>query len=87
MSTILPLLLSLVTLMSIIRTGRTDRPYELCFNFFFFFISSDFSQMGNFPTCIPGSDFHSPALLDFLISSDASNYYKMAFPPLTISLH
>ena len=43
--------------------------------------------MVNFPTRIPDSDFHSPALLDLFISSDASICYKMTFPPLGSSDH
>ena len=43
--------------------------------------------MVNFPTRIPGSDFHSPALLDFFLSSDASICSTMAFPPLRNSDH
>ena len=38
--------------------------------------------MVNFPTKIPDSDSHSPALLDFFLSSDASICSAMAFPPL-----
>ena len=36
------------------------------------FISNDLTQMVNFPTRIPWCDFHSPALLDLFLSSDAS---------------
>ena len=35
-------------------------------------ISSDLTQMVNFPTQIPDCDSHGPALLDLFISSDAS---------------
>ena len=38
--------------------------------------------MVNFPTQIPGCDSHSPALLDLLLSFDASICSTMAFPPL-----
>ena len=38
--------------------------------------------MVNFPTRIPDCDCHSPALLDFFLSSDASICSAMAFPPL-----
>ena len=38
--------------------------------------------MVNFPTWIADSDSHSPALLDFFLSSDASICSIMAFPPL-----
>ena len=43
--------------------------------------------MVNFPTRIPDCDFHSPALLDLFISSDASICSAMAFPPLENSDH
>ena len=43
--------------------------------------------MINFPTWIPDSDSHSPALLDLFISSDASICSTMAFPPLGNSDH
>ena len=38
--------------------------------------------MVNFPTRILGCDSHSPALLDFFLSSDTSIGSTMAFPPL-----
>ena len=38
--------------------------------------------MVNFPTWVPDSDSHSPALLDLFLSSDVSNCSAMAFPPL-----
>ena len=41
----------------------------------------------NFPTRIPDYDSHSPALLDFFLSSDASICSTMAFPPLGNSDH
>ena len=43
--------------------------------------------MINFPTRIPDCDSHSPALLDLFISSDASIYSTMTFPPLRNSDH
>ena len=43
--------------------------------------------MVNFPTWIPDCDSHSPALLDILISSDASICSSMVFPPLGNSDH
>ena len=43
--------------------------------------------MVNFPTHIPDCDSRSPALLDLFISSDASIYSTMAFPPLGNSDH
>ena len=60
-------------------SGGTDRPGELCYNFS---ISNDLTQIVNFPTRIPDCDSHSPALLDFFLSSDASICSTMAFPPL-----
>ena len=65
-------------------SGGTDRPGELCYNFS---ISNDLTQIVNFPTRIPDCDSHSPALLDLLISSDASICSTMAFPPLGNSDH
>ena len=50
-------------------SGATDRPGALCYNFY---ISNDLTQMVNFPTGIPDCDPHSPALLDFFLSSDTS---------------
>ena len=47
----------------------------------------DLTQMVNFPTQILDCDFHSPALLDLFISSDASICSTMAFPPLVNSDH
>ena len=38
--------------------------------------------MVNFPTRIPDGDSHSPALLDLILSSDASICTTRAFPPL-----
>ena len=43
--------------------------------------------MVNFPTRIPDFDSHSPALLDFFLSSDASICSTMAFTPLGNSDH
>ena len=40
------------------------------------------NSMVNFPTWIPDCDSHSPALLDFFLSFDASICSTMAFPPL-----
>ena len=62
----------------------TDRPAELCYNFS---ISNKLTQIVNFPTGIPDCDFHSPALLDLFLSSDASICSTMAFPPLGNSDH
>ena len=75
--------LSLETLTSIIRTGLPILVELIdlvnCYNFS---ISNDLTQMANFPTCIPDCDSHSPTLLDFFLSSDASICSAMAFPPL-----
>ena len=65
-------------------SGGTDRPAELCYNFS---ISNNLTQIVNFPTPIPDCDSHSPALLDLLLSSDASICSTMAFPPLGNSKH
>ena len=65
-------------------SGGTDGPGELCYNFS---ISNDLMQMVNFSTRIPDCDSHSPALLDFFLSSDASIYSTMAFSPLGNSDH
>ena len=65
-------------------SGGTDRPGELCCNFS---ISNDLTQIVNFPTQIPDCDSHSPALLDFFLSSDASICSTVAFPPLGNSDH
>ena len=43
--------------------------------------------MVNFPTWLPGCDCHSPALLDFFLSSDASIRSTMTSPPLGNSDH
>ena len=55
-------------------SGGTERPGQL-------------TQMVNFPTRISDCDSHSPALLDFFLSSDASICSTMAFPPLGNSDH
>ena len=65
-------------------SGGADRPGELCYSFF---ISNDHTQIVNFPTQIPDCDSHSPSLLDFFLSSDASICCQMAFPPLVNSNH
>ena len=75
-STHLLMFLSLVTLMSIIRTGLPILA-ELI----------DLTQMVNFPTWIPDCDSHGPALLDLFLTSDASICSTMAFPPLGNSDH
>ena len=65
-------------------SGGTDRPGELCYNFS---ISNDSTQIVSFPTQIPNCASHSPPLLDFSLSSDASIFSIMAFPPLGNSDH
>ena len=65
-------------------SGGTDIPGELCYSFP---LSSDRTQMANFPIRIPACDSHSPALLDLFFSSDASICSTMAFPPLGYSGH
>ena len=67
-------------------SGGTDSPGEHCYNFLVV-ISNDLTQLVNFPTRIPDCDFHSPALLDLFISSDASISSSMVFPPLGNSDH
>ena len=57
-------------------SGGTDRPGELCYNFS---ISNKLTQIVNFPSWIPDCDSQSRALLDLLISSDASICSTMAF--------
>ena len=65
-------------------SGGTVRPGELCYNCS---ISTDLTQMVNFPTWIPDCDSHSPALLDLFLSSNASICSAVAFPPLGNSDH
>ena len=65
-------------------SSGADQLGELCYNFY---ISNDLTQMVNFPTWIPDCDSHSPALLDFFLSSDTSICSTMAFPPLVNSDH
>ena len=65
-------------------SGGTDRPGKLCYSFY---ISSDLTQIVNFPTRIPDCDSYSPAFLDLFISSDASICSTMAFPPFGNSNH
>ena len=60
-------------------SSETDQPGELCYNFS---VSDDLTQMVNFHTRIPDCDSHSPDLLNFFLSSDASICSTMAFPPL-----
>ena len=65
-------------------SGGNDRSGELCYNFS---IPNDLTQIVTFPTRIPDCDSHSPALLDFFLSSDASICSTMAFRPLGNSDH
>ena len=60
-------------------SGGTDRPGELYYNFS---ISSDLTQIVNFPTWIPDCDSCSLALLYLFLSSDVSIYSLVAFPPM-----
>ena len=69
---------------SLTYSNRTDRPVKLWYNFS---VSNDLTQMVNFPTWIPDCDSHSPALLDFFLSSDASICSTITFPPLGNSDH
>ena len=48
-------------------SGGTDRPGEIYYNFS---ITNELTQMVNFPTWIPDSDSHSPAVLGFFLSFD-----------------
>ena len=65
-------------------SGGPDRPVKFCSDFS---ISNDLTEMVKFPTRIPDCDSHSPALLDFFLSSDASICSAMAFLPLENSDH
>ena len=49
--------------------------------------SNDLTQIVNFHIQISDCDFHSPDLLDFFLSSDASVCSTIAFPPLGKSDH
>ena len=59
------------------RTGRHVNCYR-------FSISSELSQVVNFPAQIPGCDSHSPALLDIFLSSDPIICSLVLFPHLKI---
>ena len=69
---------------SLTYSGGTNQHGELCYSFS---ISNDLTQSANFPTPIPDCDFHSPAFLDFFLSSDTSICSTMAFPSLGNSDH
>ena len=58
-------------------SGGTDR----LVNSYNFSISNDLNQMVNFPTRTPDCDSHSPALLDLVLSFDASLF--VIFKPLS----
>ena len=66
------------------NSGGTDRPGEPCYSFS---LLNDLKQIVNFPTQIPDCDSHSPAFLDFFLSSNTSICSAMAFPPLGNSDH
>ena len=59
-------------------SGGTDR----LVNSYNLVISNNLIQMANFPTRILVCDSHSSGLLDFFLSSNASIYSTVAFPPL-----
>ena len=63
-------------------SGGTDWPGELCHK-----TLNSLAQIVYFPIRIPDCDSHSPAFLDFFLSSDASIRSTMAFPPLENSGH
>ena len=71
-----------VTLMSIIKTGNIFwiELIDLEKSVKIVKISNDPTHMVNFPAWIPDCDSHSPALLDFFLSFDASICSTMAFP-------
>ena len=87
-STHLLILLSLETLTSIIKTGLPIL-VELIdlVNSYNFSRSNDLNQMVNFPTQIHDCDCQMPAVLDLLISSDASICSTMVFSPSGNSDH
>ena len=64
-------------------SSGTDKTGEFCYNFS---ISNDLTQIVNSPTRIPDCDSHSPALLDFFLSSDATSCSTMAFPHVVVSV-
>ena len=62
----------------------TDQPGEYSFNFS---ITHDITQIVDFPTCIPDSDTHRPALLDLFLTSRSWAMLCGAFAPLGNSDH
>ena len=83
-STHLLMCLFLETLMPIIRTAL---PILVELIGLVNSVINDLTQMVNFPTHIWDCDSHSPALLDFSHSSDATICSTMTFPPLGNSAH
>ena len=75
--------------MSIIRTGLPILVVELIdlVNSYNFSASYDLTQMVNFPMQLPDCDSHSPALLDFFLSSGHSICSTKVFPTLGNSDH
>ena len=71
-----------VTLISIIKTGNIFwiELIDLEKSVKIVKISNDPTHMVNFPAWVPDCDSHSPALLDFFLSFDASICSTMAFP-------
>ena len=57
-------------------SSGADRTREICYNFS---ISNDLTQMFNFPTQITGYDSHSPAPLDFFLSSNSCSFGFLFF--------
>ena len=89
-STHLLMFLSLETLKSIIRTGLpilVELIGLVNSVITLLLISNDLTRIVNFPTQISDCDSHSPAHLDFFLSSDAGICSTMAFPPLGNSDH
>ena len=64
----------------LIYFGGTDRSGN-------FFVSDNLTRMANFTTRILYCDSHSPALLDWFLSSDAIICSTITFPPLGNSDH
>ena len=82
--------LYLETLASNIRTGEPIQVkliYLVNFVIILQITSNDLTQMFNFPTWITDSDSHSPAYLDFFLSSNASICSAIDFHPLENSDH
>ena len=88
-STHLLMYLSLETLTFIVRTGLPIlvELIDLINSVYNFSISNDLTQMVNVPTRIQDCDSHTPALLNFFLSSDASICSTIAFLLLGNSDH